>query len=77
MGIDLLGGVLIYVIDHLVKHLRVDMEMKMEWNGNGIKWVTKLALRQQVVLAALDQRLHGSLRGSLTTLLLCELLLLV
>ena len=41
MGIDLLGGVLINVIDYLVKHLRVDMEMKMEWNGNGMKWVTR------------------------------------
>ena len=41
MGIDLFRGVLINVIDHLVKHLRVDMEMEMEWNGNGMKVITR------------------------------------
>ena len=39
------------------------------------EYLTKLWLWQQVVLAVFDPRLHGILSGSLTTKVLCELLL--
>ena len=33
---------MINVINHLVKYfIRVDMEMEMEWNGNGMKVITR------------------------------------